>query len=109
MLDGPAEFFASTVDVDAEEAWSAIGAGVLVLVDHRPDDLAVGVGDGELELATDWGAEPLVGCFDPMEEQDASILVAEIAQTGKLVRQRAVRRVLGHSGQDIGGITHELR
>jgi len=47
LLDGPAEFIALAIDVDTEEARSSIGAGFLVFVDHRPDDLAVGVGDRE--------------------------------------------------------------
>ena len=77
-------------------------------------DLALGaLGGGFTEvhfkLAPDRGAEALVGRFDPVEEQDAPVLVAQIAQARELVRQRTVRRVLGHSGQDIGGITHELR
>ena len=41
----PAQFFASAIDVDTEEPRAAVGAGVLVLVDHRPDYLAVGVGE----------------------------------------------------------------
>ena len=187
LLNRPAQFLSAAINVDAEESRAAVGAGCFVLVDHRPDDLAVGVGDRErldifeivpaefalvhvpindfdrdhdavveqepvglafeggfcdepyetdvvdvdmdpgffrdftlgalgwgfsemhLEFATDWGAEPLVGFFDAMEKEDASVFVAEITQARELVWQRVVGGVFGESGQNIGGIAHGLR
>lgn len=174
LLDAPCEFFAPAVDVDVEEPGAAVLPGVLVLVDHGPDDLAVGVGEWEvgdlvglvpaefslvhvavddfdglhdavveeepvclslkgglgdepdksevvdvdmdagffhdlalgalgrrfaqvhLEFAADGGAETLVWCLDAVEEEDASVLVSQVAEAGDLVGENGFGGVVGH-------------
>ncbi len=58
----------------------------------------------EVELAADGGAEALVGRLLASEEEDAAVLVAEVAEDGDLVGEGVwVGSFVGHAGRENSG------
>ncbi len=65
MVDVPAELAVAAVDVDGEETGAAVAAGGVGLADEGPDDVAVGLGEGE-------GLE--FGLVEPVEATFADVV-----------------------------------
>jgi hypothetical protein len=58
--------------------------------------LGGGLAECHLELASDWGAESFVWRFDAMEEEDAAVFVAEVAEAGDFIGEYGLVCGLGH-------------